>query len=558
MCGYIILQDTCHTMDLNAYFQRVNLANSGHPSLSALRELHRHHVHSVPIEGLSMHSGEKIILDVSWIYNKIVVRHRGGFCYENNGLFLWVLQQLGYQTQVLSSKGRNRIIDIFGPPFDHMIMVVNLEGRRWLCDVGFGESFVEPFPLEAGWEEEQDSGVYRLHVEEDEWYMERKEENGWRSLYKFTLEERTFEDFREMCEYHQTSPSSIFVQKSLCSLQLPRARLTYIGRQLISTEYTKGGGSVKTTRKLTDEEIPELLREKFGIVLSGKLIIKDEDIVIPKIHQSDSSSKLDLNTYLQRIGIADYAAVSQTPSLSKLRTIHRQHVLSVPFESLSIHSGEKIFLDVEWIYEKIVLRKRGGFCFENNGLFFWVLQQLGYQPRVLSSSVKNKFTGLYESPLSHMMMTVDLEGRRWLCDVGFGDGIMEPFPLEAGWEEEQDCGVYRLQVDEDEWHLQRKEEEVWKSLYKFTLQERTFEDFRELCELYQTSPSSFFVQKSFCSLRLPHGQLTYMGHRLISTEYTKGGGSVKTTQEVTEEEIPALLRDKFGIVLSTKLTPKDE
>ncbi|XP_073403370.1 uncharacterized protein [Dendrobates tinctorius] len=545
-------------MDLNAYFQRVNLTNSGHPSLSALRELHRHHVHSVPTESLSIHSGEKIILDFSWIYNKIVVRRRGGFCYENNGLFLWVLQQLGYQTQVLSSKVRNRIIGIFGPPFDHIILVVNLEGRRWLCDVGFGESIVEPFPLEAEWEEEQDSGVYRLHVEGDEWYMERKEENGWRSLYKFTLEERTFEDFREMCEYHQTSPSSIFVQKSLCSLQLPRAKLTYIGRQLISTEYTKGGGSVKTTRKLTDEEIPGLLRDTFGIDLSGKLIIKDEDIVIPKTHQLDSSSKLDLNTYLQRIGIADYTAVSQTPSLSKLRTIHRQHVLSVPFESLSIHSGEKILLDVDWIYEKIVLRKRGGFCFENNGLFFWVLQQLGYQPRVLSSSVKNVATGLYEPPLSHMMMTVELEGRKWLCDVGSGDGIMEPFPLEAGWEEEQDCGVYRLQVDEDEWHLQRKEENVWKTLYKFTLEERTFEDFRELCELYQTSPNSFFVQKCFCSLQLPHGQLTYMGHRLISTEYTKGGGSVKTTQELTEEEIPALLRDKFGIVLSGKLTPKDE
>ncbi|XP_073403371.1 arylamine N-acetyltransferase 2-like [Dendrobates tinctorius] len=439
-----------------------------------------------------------------------------------------------------------------------MILVVNLEGRRWLCDVGFGESIVEPFPLEAEWEEEHDSGVYRLHVEEDEWYMERKEENGWRSLYKFTLEEKTFEDFLEMCEYHQTSPSSIFVQKSLCSLQLPRARLTYIGRQLISTEYTKGGGSVKTTRKLTDEEIPGLLRHKFGIVLSGKLIIKDEDIVIPKTHQPDSSSKLDLNTYLQRIGIADYTAVSQTPSLSKLRIIHRQHVLTVPFESLSIHSGEKILLDVDWIYEKIVLRKRGGFCFENNGLFFWVLQQLGYQPQMLSSSVKNKFTGLYESPLSHMMMMVELEGRRWLCDVGYCEGIMEPFPLEAGWEEEQDCFVYRLQVDEDEWHLEKEEEEVWRSLYKFTLKERTLEDFRELCEHYQTSPSSFFVQKSFCCLPLPHGQLTYMGHRLISTEYTKRGGSVKTTQELTEEEIPALLRDKFGIVLSGKLTPKND
>ncbi|KAM4025831.1 arylamine N-acetyltransferase, pineal gland isozyme NAT-3-like [Anomaloglossus baeobatrachus] len=271
----------------------------------------------------------------------------------------------------------------------------------------------------------------------------------------------------------------------------------------------------------------------------------------------DSSSKLDLNAYLQRIGIADYMAISKTPSLSSLRTIHRHHVFSVPFESLSMHSGEKIIFDIGWIYEKIVLRKRGGFCFENNGLFLWVLQQLGYQPRVLSSRVRIKVTDVYEPPHSHIILTVELEGRRWLCDVGFGDGILEPIPLEAGWEGEQDNGVYRLEV-EDEWHLQKKEDEVWNTLFKFNLEERTFEDFRERCEHYQTSPNSFFVQKSFCSLHFPDGKLTYIGHRLITTEYTKGGGSVKTTKELTEEEIPALLKDKFGIVLSGKLTPKED
>ncbi|KAG9466151.1 hypothetical protein GDO78_017136, partial [Eleutherodactylus coqui] len=272
-------------MDLKAYLQRVNLMDCAPPCLSALRELHRHHVHSIPTESLSIHSGEKIILDIPWIYNKIVVRRGGGFCFENNGLYLWVLQQLGYETKVLSSRVRDPITGIYGPP-SHMLLTVELEERRWLCDVGYGEGIIEPFLLEAEWEEEQDSGVYRLRVEGDKWFMERKEEEIWRTLYKFTLEERTFEDFWEMCEYHQSSPCSIFFQKSFCSLQLPRARLTYIGRWLISTEYTKGGGSVKTTRELTEEEIPSLLRDKFGIVLSGKLVPKDEDIVIPNASQS--------------------------------------------------------------------------------------------------------------------------------------------------------------------------------------------------------------------------------------------------------------------------------
>ncbi|XP_069840521.1 arylamine N-acetyltransferase, pineal gland isozyme NAT-3-like [Dendropsophus ebraccatus] len=267
-------------MDLKAYLQRVNLTDTGPPSLSALQELHRHHVLSVPFESLSIHSGEKIILDMSWIYDKIVVRGRGGFCYENNGLFSWLLQQLGYQPRVLEARVMNPKNGTYGLPFDHMILTVELEGKRWLCDVGFGDGIIEPIPLEAGREEKQDSSVFRLRVEGDEWHMERKEEEVWRCLYKFTLKECTFEDFREMCEYHQTSPSSFFVQKSICSLQLPHGRLTYVGHRLISTEYTKEGGSVKTTRVLTDEEIPGILRDKFGIVLSGKLIPKDEDIVI--------------------------------------------------------------------------------------------------------------------------------------------------------------------------------------------------------------------------------------------------------------------------------------
>lgn len=268
-------------MDLKAYFKRVNMADPGPPSLSALRELHRHHVFSVPAENLDIHSGEKIILETSWIYEKIVVRNRGGLCYESNGLFLWVLEELGYKPKVLSARVRNKICGLYGPKFDHMVMVVELEGRKWLCDVGFGEGIIYPIPLEDGWEEEQENGVFRLRVERETWYLERKDGDLWRSLFKFTLEECMFEDFKEMCEYHQTSPSSIFFCKSLCSLQFLGGRLTYMGNRLITTEFTRGGGCVKTTRDLAEDEIPDLLRDRFGIVLKKKLIPKDEDIIPP-------------------------------------------------------------------------------------------------------------------------------------------------------------------------------------------------------------------------------------------------------------------------------------
>ncbi|XP_063788574.1 arylamine N-acetyltransferase, pineal gland isozyme NAT-3-like [Pseudophryne corroboree] len=268
---------------------------------------------------------------------------------------------------------------------------------------------------------------------------------------------------------------------------------------------------------------------------------------------------MDLNLYLQRIGITELKPDFSTPSLSALRELHRRHLFSVPFESLSMHIGEKIILDTLWIYQKIVLRKRGGFCFENNGLFLWVLQELGYQPLVLSAKAMNPFTCVFGPPFDHMILSVELEGRRWLCDVGFGDGILDPFPVEAGWEEEQDSGVFRVRVEAGEWHLERKEDnDQWRSLYKFTLEERRFEDFREMGDFLQTSPRSLFVCKSLCSLKLPDGRLTYIGRKLISTEYIKGGGSVKTTEELSDEEIPDLLREKFGIVLNAIFVPKDE
>uniref|UniRef100_A0A8C5PKG9 arylamine N-acetyltransferase n=1 Tax=Leptobrachium leishanense TaxID=445787 RepID=A0A8C5PKG9_9ANUR len=262
---------------------------------------------------------------------------------------------------------------------------------------------------------------------------------------------------------------------------------------------------------------------------------------------------MDVSAYLNRIGIATTSA----PSLNALRELHRRHLLSVPFENLSMHSGEKIILDLDLVYDKIVVKRRGGLCYESNGIFFWVLKVLGYRPCLLSATVWNRFTGEFGPP-SHMLLTVELEGKRWLCDVGYGEGIREPLPIESEWEEKQENGTFRLREDQGLWSLEVKEDSRWASLYKFTLEERQYEDFSWACEYHQTSPSSIFFCKSICSLQLLRGRVTYIGNRLISTELTEDGRTAKTTQVLTEEEIPALLRDRFGIVLNRKLVPKDD
>lgn len=278
-------------MDVQTYLSRIGFSGSAEPVLDVLRSLHTHHLLTVPFENLTLHSGGRVQLDFPLLYDKIVKQRRGGFCFENNGLFSWLLQELGFQVTVISGQVKNSITGRFGPPFDHLIIAVNLNGQRWLCDVGFGSmGFSTPLSLDTSGPQEQGHRVYRIREDAGMRFLESQQEdnkgpNGdWAVLYKFTLEPRCLEDFVEMCQYHQSSPSSLFFCKSLCTVLKPGGRLTYIGYRLTSTTFpTERSGLETTTRELQDEEIPGILAEQFGIILHSPLKPKDEAITPPPV-----------------------------------------------------------------------------------------------------------------------------------------------------------------------------------------------------------------------------------------------------------------------------------
>lgn len=289
-------------MDVQAYLKRIGYSGPVVPTLGTLQQVHRCHMLAVPFESLTIHSGGKVKMELSWLYEKIVVQRRGGFCYENNGLFSWLLGQLGFKVTILAAHVRNRFTGLYGPPFDHFVIMVTLDGHRWLCDVGFGACYEQPLSLETVSPQKQVHGVFRLRHQGDMIFLESSAEAqgdvqggaksampggeiSWTELYKFSLEPRQWDDFRNMCEYHQTSPSSLFYSKSLCSLLLPHGRITYMGHKLMVTSYPteEGGPVLKTAQDLTDEEIPHILKEKFGVELSSPLIPKDADIVPPSV-----------------------------------------------------------------------------------------------------------------------------------------------------------------------------------------------------------------------------------------------------------------------------------
>jgi N-hydroxyarylamine O-acetyltransferase len=209
---------------------------------------------------LSIHWGEPIQLDDEALFEKVVTRRRGGFCYELNGLFAALLRALGFDVAMLSA-GVGRANGDFSPDYDHMALLVTLEDR-WLADVGFGDSFREPLRLDERGGQVEGDLAYRVEETGDgRLILARRAEGGlWKPQYRFGLEPHVFADYAEMCHFHQTSPQSHFTQNRICSLATPDGRLTLSGMKLITT---RGGG--REERELDEREYAEALREIFGI-----------------------------------------------------------------------------------------------------------------------------------------------------------------------------------------------------------------------------------------------------------------------------------------------------
>lgn len=251
-------------MDPAAYLVRIGYRGRVPPTLSTLRALHRQHLLQVPFENLDIHLGRPIVLDEAAFFDKIVTRRRGGFCYELNGLFAWLLERLGFAVTRLSARVTSG--DRAGPEFDHLALLVQVAGERWLVDVGFGQSFVEPLRLERALLQEQADHAYRLIEEPSGWVMSERAADGvWSERYRFTLVRRRLGEFAARCRYHQESSASTFTQQRVCSRLLPGGRLTLTDDTLIETI----GRERRETPVTGDARYRALLRDRFDIDLQG-------------------------------------------------------------------------------------------------------------------------------------------------------------------------------------------------------------------------------------------------------------------------------------------------
>jgi len=234
------------------------------------------------------------------------------------------------------------------------------------------------------------------------------------------------------------------------------------------------------------------------------------------------------------------------PDIYTLRTIHRSHVLNVPFETLDIHEKKEIILESEKLYRKIVEKNRGGFCYELNGLFFGLLKELGYKCKMISARVYNE-EGEPGPEFDHMAIVVKLDNQDWLADVGFGDSFFEPLKLELNVDQKQYGKTYRIvEAGNGSLELLRSTDgKEFEKQYMFSLKERVLSDYDGMCRYHQTSPDSHFTKKRMCTIAKEDGRVTLSGLKLIENR-----DKLKRETELKDEaEFKEKLREYFDIVI---------
>jgi N-hydroxyarylamine O-acetyltransferase len=245
----------------------------------------------------------------------------------------------------------------------------------------------------------------------------------------------------------------------------------------------------------------------------------------------------EVDPYLARIGAARPARADA----AALRELQLRHLLAVPFENLSIHLGEPIVLEPGALRDKLLRRRRGGFCYELNGAFAELLAALGFEVTLLAARVFG--VDGPGPPFDHLALRVDVEGEGpWLADVGFGHHSSHPLRLDTGAEQADPGGTFRVAATADgDLDVLRDGQPQ----YRVEPRPRSLADFEPTCWWQQTSPRSHFTRSLVCSLLTEDGRVTLSDRTLIQTT----GGRRHERTLTDDAEVLDAYRAHFGIVL---------
>jgi N-hydroxyarylamine O-acetyltransferase len=241
-------------------------------------------------------------------------------------------------------------------------------------------------------------------------------------------------------------------------------------------------------------------------------------------------------TAMSESRVEDYLARIGATRTASLRDLQLRHLLTVPFENLSIHLGEPIVLDQEALVAKVVDRRRGGFCYELNGAFAALLTGLGHEVDLLAArSIGEHGLGI---PYDHLALRVG----PWLVDVGFGSFAHHPLRLDERGDQADPAGTFRITGTPD------GDLDVVRDgapQYRLELRPRQLADFEAGCWWHRTSPASHFTRSLVCSRLTGDGRVTLSGRTLTRTV----GGVPHRSDLGDDAAVLAAYREHFDIEL---------
>lgn len=250
----------------------------------------------------------------------------------------------------------------------------------------------------------------------------------------------------------------------------------------------------------------------------------------------------ELSRYLERIGFSGTPRVD----LDGLRELHRRHLLAIPYENLDVQLGRHVGLGIDAIYDKLVVRGRGGWCYEMNGLLAWALESLGYSITRLAAGVMRVARG--DAALgNHLAIWVRLPGEpvAYLADVGFGDGALEPVAIRAG-AFSQHGFEFALESLAGGWWRFHNHPHGGAASFDFQLAPADPGRLASQCAFLQTSPLSPFTQVAVAQRHTADGLAVLRGRVLTRI----AGGRAERHEVAGRVEYFALLHEVFGIDLS--------
>lgn len=255
-----------HRPNLKEYYKRIKYEGSEEATLETLTGLQWCHSLSIPYEVLDIHMGVKISLDPAAIERKLVLNGRGGFCYEHNILFMYVLQSLGFEVTPITARVRWQKPEDLMSGLTHLILKVKVNKCDYVCDVGLS-SCGSPVPLLIHTESQQATPMdTRRILKSDERYVQQVQlQNVWHDVYIFTLDRSYPTDWEIGSYFCSTHPSSLHVQNIIVCMPIATGRHRLVNKQLV-TRYIDGTAEI---REINSElEFMHVLRSVFHINLA--------------------------------------------------------------------------------------------------------------------------------------------------------------------------------------------------------------------------------------------------------------------------------------------------